>query len=284
MTTFRTIGVVILMIVATQATDAQQTQIEDLNTILMNTTFRMHGSGRTAGTTTGGTVFVLGKPTSDQPDKVNFVMVTAAHVLDDIATDDAIITYRERKQDGGYATKPHTVPLRKAGVPLYVKHPSVDVAALYVTMPSPFASNVIVHIDLLANDELINRFELHPGDELNCLGFPLLAHADHGFPILRSGKIASYPLTPVKDHKNWLFDFRVFKGNSGGPVYFIDRNRVYANHTHVGETIQIIVGLVTSQMSSTIVVPNQELQIGIVIPAAFIRETIDLLPSKPASP
>jgi hypothetical protein len=50
----------------------------------------------------------------------------------------------------------------------------------------------VLPIDLLANDDLIEKFEIHPGDELLCLGFPLFVSSDSGFPILRSGKIASF--------------------------------------------------------------------------------------------
>jgi hypothetical protein len=145
-------------------------------------------------------------------------------------------------------------------------------------MPTAFKASLLP-FGLLATDELLRKYELHPGDELFCLGYPLFTSADHGFPILRSGKIASYPLVPAKQHKNWLFDFRVFKGNSGGPVYFVDRNRVYGNATHLGETIQLMVGLVTSQLSSA-AVNNTELQLGVIIPAEFITETLNMLPEE----
>lgn len=227
------------------------------------------------GETSGGTVFILGKPISET--KAHFVMITAAHVFDAIDGDTATITFRSKSAEGKYTEKPHLIKLRNAGVPLYVKHPDVDVAALYVTMPIEFSSTPLLPIALLANDEWLKTFEIHPGDELICLGYPLFASADHGFPILRSGKIASYPLVPAKEHKNWLFDFRVFGGNSGGPVYFVDSNRQYGGTTHLGEKIQFVVGLVTSQLSAALV-GNRELQIGVVIPAVFIRETLDLLP------
>ena len=123
--------------------------------------------------------------------------------------------------------------------------------------------------DLLARDEELAQFDVHPGDELNCLGFPLGATADYGFPILRSGKIASYPLVPAKTHKNWLFDFQVFPGNSGGPTYFIDRHRSYGGTTMIGQTIQLVVGLVTSQVYANVGTSLRELQLGVVIPALY---------------
>jgi hypothetical protein len=207
-----------------------------------------------------------------------YVMVSAAHVFDDIKGDIATINFRWKGQDDKYLQKPHEIKLREAGKALYVKHPDVDVAALYVKMPVDFKA-VLLPTELLAGDDLLKQYEIHPGDELSCLGYPLFASGPHGYPILRSGKIASYPLVPTKEVKQWWFDFRVFKGNSGGPVYFVDRGRTYGNSTKVGETIQFLAGLMTSQVHAALV-NNTDLQLGVVIPAVFIRETIDMLPAE----
>ena len=40
-----------------------------------------------------------------------------------------------------------------------------------------------------------------------------------GFPILRSGRVASYPLAPASVFPTFLMDFSVFPGNSGGAVF-----------------------------------------------------------------
>lgn len=122
--------------------------------------------------------------------------------------------------------------LRDKNNNLYVKHPDADVAALYVDMPDDL--NVpILPINLLGDDEALTRFEIYPGDELLCLGFPLFVSSDFGFPILRSGKITSYPIIPTAIIKHIFFDFHVFEGNSGGPVYFVDHDRVYGNSVHL---------------------------------------------------
>jgi hypothetical protein len=73
----------------------------------------------------------------------------------------------------------------------------------------------------------------------------------------------------------------VFDGNNGGPVYIIDHGRTYGKVAHLGETEQLVVGLVTSQLGSKIY-NNQLLELAVVVPSAYIRETIDLLP--PDSP
>jgi hypothetical protein len=274
------LGAILIMTFANTSAIAAEPQIQEffeINTQLIESTFRITGpSSKQQGATAGGTVFLLGKPIADG--KAAYVMVTAAHVFEEIGGDKAAINFRFKGADGKYAVADFEFNIRNNSNPLFVKHPSVDVAALYVRMPIEFQKIKMLDIALLSKDEWLTQFEIHPGDELLCLGFPLFAAADYGFPILRSGKIASYPLVPTKEHKNWYFDFRVFPGNSGGPVYFVDRNRTYGGNTHIGETIQFVVGLVTSQAFAPLV-GNRDLQLGIVIPAVFIRETLDMLPA-----
>lgn len=272
--------VAIAMTVNAQPADAAaQPEYIEFNSDLMETTFQVTGpSAKKPGETTGGTIFIMGKPISD--DRASFVLITAAHVLDDIAGDNATLSFRWKSDDGKFNQAPYSIPIRENKKNLYVKHPTVDVAAMYVKMSVLFKAKLLP-IDLIGTDEAFKQYEIHPGDELLCLGYPLFASGQHGYPILRSGKIASYPLVPTKTHQNWLFDFRIFPGNSGGPVYFVDRNRTYGEPKGVklGETIQFLAGLVTAQVNST-VFADKDLSLGVVIPAPFIRETLDLLPAK----
>jgi len=102
-----------------------------------------------------------------------------------------------------------------------------------------------------------------------------------GFPILRTGRIASYPLTPMHVVKQWVFDAHVFNGNSGGPVYFTSVNRLFKNQIHFGVSRGIL-GLVTQEGHSPLPeFANRDLDYGVVVPAQFIRETLDMLPAPP---
>lgn len=273
------LGVLLFMAsVASVQAEPQQNEAFEINTELMETTFQVLGpSAKQAGAVSAGTVFVLGKPIDDN--RASYVMITAAHVLDEIAGDIATMKFRWKKEDNSISQRDFTFAIRDQGKALYVKHPDVDVAALYTKMPIEFQNVKMLPIDLLVTDDWMTKFEIHPGDELLCLGYPLFASGAHGYPILRSGKIASYPLIPTKENKNWLFDFRIFQGNSGGPVYFADRNRTYGGVTHIAETIQFLAGLVTAQVNSQIF-KDKDLSLGVVIPAVFIRETLNLLPEK----
>ncbi|WP_426409953.1 hypothetical protein [Bradyrhizobium ganzhouense] len=279
------LGIIFLMtqaVPSASCAEEPKSEIYEINTQLMETTFQVLGpSAKVKGETVGGTVFFMGKPTGDG--KASFVLITAAHVLDDIDGDLATLMFRWKNAAGAYERQPYQFSIREQGKPLYVTHPTVDVAALYMRMPTVFANIRMLDIALIGTDEWLKQFEIHPGDELLCLGYPLFIEGPNGYPILRSGKIASYPLVPSKEQKNWLFDFRVFPGNSGGPVYFVDRNRTYGGQTKIGETIQFLAGLVTAQINSNIF-KDKDLGLGVVIPAAFIRETLDLLPAKSPYP
>ena len=107
------------------------------------------------------------------------------------------------------------------------------------------------------------------------LGFPQgLAANTAGFPILRSGRVASYPLGPSRAYPTFLLDFSVFPGNSGGPVFMHnDARRSPADPSQAPQDAEFIAGLLTQQVELN----NERLEIGIVTHAKYIRETIDRL-------
>lgn len=260
---------------------AYSQEAPEINTILMRSTFMITGGGST------GTAFILGKPVKENKSAAYYVLVTAAHVLNGIKGEKAFLMLRRRSGDS-FIKVPYPIQIRHGSTPLWTQHPEMDVAAMYVSLPSDIDIQLLP-IGLLATDETLKEFEIHPGDHLSCLGFPLGAEAnDAGFPILRSGQIASYPLVPIKSVKTFLYDFNVFEGNSGGPVYFVDSNRSYAGATHIGK-IQFLMGLVSQQkfieeqVQSLRQTFQERYQLGlaVVIPAAFIKETIGRLPDTP---
>jgi len=252
----------------------------DINTVLMESTFMIQGIAKQDSKKLSiGTVFFVGKPSKDGRQSY-YVLVTARHVLDDIAGDDATIFLREPIRDKSFRRFRHTFKIRENGAALYKTHPTADVAVMYFRMPigDPFA---LIGQELLVSDERVAELELHPGDELICLGYPNGVTAnDLGFPILRSGHIASYPLLPTKTIKVFLFDFMVFPGNSGGPVYFSYDVRRIGNVVKTGGMIGIL-GLVSEQLFSSVPgVADEPLKLGVVVPATLIKEAIDLLPAR----
>lgn len=267
---------------------AQQTTASPdpgLDTMLMNSTFRIVGPSSEGQEI--GTGFIVGRPIPDQTGRANYVLVTAAHVFSGLIGDTAVLVLRQKDNQGRWIENPWRIQIRANGKPKWVTNSKADVAAMYVPLP-PNAVPNFLSMDFLAGDAELTRFEVHPGDELNVLGYPLGFGGPGGFPILRSGKIASYPLVPSKDNPYFFLDFRVFKGNSGGPAYLVSYNRFYGGSTNIGQ-VRMIMGLVSEEMSATEAVKSlyesgskvYPLGIAKIVPASFIKETINMLPAPP---
>ena len=141
-------------------------------------------------------------------------------------------------------------------------------------------------VDILATDETLKKYQIHPGDNLAALGYPHRIEANEaGFPILRSGTIASYPLTPTRVNKTFLLSINSFEGDSGGPVYLVDSNRMIGGKKQA-EEVRLIVGLVTGQLfldeEAKMIYGTTKMRhrmgLAIVVPATFVRQTIERLP------
>ncbi len=253
---------------------------DELNTLLMHATFLIMGPGKVPAQISFGTVFVMGIPRKDDPKIAHVVVVTAAHVFEGISGDNATLQLRHKNADGTYATFGYQFPIRKNGEPLYVRHATADVAAMYADIPDEVPMTGLSPASLVT-DKRLEDIEFHPGDEAHILGFPAMVSTEGGFPILRVGRIASYPLTPMGVVKQWAFDAHVFGGNSGGPVYFTSVNRLFKNQVHFG-VAQGVLGLVIQERNSNLPeFANRDLDYGVVVPAQFIRETLDMLPAPP---
>jgi S1-C subfamily serine protease len=276
---------------AAQVPSSNPTKEEDFDTLLMEATFKIEGVG-VGGQVVTGTGFLMGRPYPKDATKGRFVLITASHVLEDIKSDVITVFSRKAATGGHWIKVPFQVTIRADGRPNYMKLPEADIAVMYIHLPVGVIPPLI-STDNLADDELLKKFEVHPGDEVRCLGYPLGLEAnDAGFPVLRSGKIASYPLVPTDYYKTFLFDFKVFKGNSGGPVYLSDRNRFYGGSLRLGETVHFIIGLVSEEELFSQRIPGVysdevrqlQLDLGIVVHASLIRKAIELLPAPDTVP
>ncbi len=242
----------------------------DLSMDLMKATVQLE-QPLGAGSRTVGTGFLISAPTPDG--KPRIVLVTASHVLDKMPSAEARIGYRDLTADGVWRYDPAALKIRDDVTPLWTRHPTRDVAVMTVEAPPEFAKAAIP-LAWLASDETFNEFAVGPGDELMALGFPRgLSANPAGFPILRAGRVASYPLAPSAANPTFLLDFAVFPGNSGGPVYMAQGSRRRPGAAGTAQDAQFIAGLLTQQVE----LGGERLEIGIVTHARFIREAIDLL-------
>lgn len=222
------------------------------------------------GTRTVGTGFLINAPTPDG--KPRIVLVTAGHVFERMPIASAKVGFRVQLADGGWRYDPEPLPIRVEGKPLWTRHPTRDVAAIVIEAPPEFA-RAAIPLAWLAQDETFDKYALGPGDEMMALGFPRgLAANQAGFPILRAGRVASYPLSPSTAFPTFLLDFSVFPGNSGGPVFMAEAARRRPGAAEAQE-VQFIAGMLTQQVELS----GERLEIGIVTQARFIRETIAML-------
>ena len=224
------------------------------------------------GTRTVGTGFLITETTADG--KPHTILVTANHVFDKMPNQNARIGYRVANADGSWSYSPQTLKIRDTqGHALWTHHPSRDVAAIAITAPPAFAKAAIPE-DYLASDDTFSKYQVEAGDQMMTLGFPRgLAANAAGFPILRAGRVASYPIAPAKIFPTFLLDFSVFPGNSGGPVFMSGPARHVSDDGKTGSDVQFIAGVLTQQVELN----SERLDIGIVTNARFIRETIALI-------
>jgi S1-C subfamily serine protease len=239
------------------------------------------------GSRTVGTGFLVEAPTADG--KPRTVLITAAHVLDRMPAFQAKIGYRVQGADGAWRYDPRSLTIRgDARAPRWTRHPTRDIAAIVIEAPEEFA-RAAIPLSWLAQDDTFTQYGLGPGDEMMALGFPRGLSANQaGFPILRSGRVASYPLAPSSVFPTFLLDFSVFPGNSGGPVFMAQAARRRPGAAEAQE-VQFVAGILTQQVELS----GERLEIGVVTHARFIRETVAMIdgvapaplrPSEPSPP
>jgi hypothetical protein len=228
---------------------------------------------------TYGTAFVIGEPLAGDRRRSHLVMVTAAHILESMPGEKAILHGRVR--DGQKWRKvPWPIAIRRQGRALWTRHPAVDLAAIRVALPE--GSNALVpSVELAATDADYRRFDIQPGESVMVLGFPLaMGGGDAGFPVLRGGRVASYPLTPIQAEKTFLVDMPVYPGNSGGPVIMNADGRFLLDGSRAGH-VQVLLGIVSREVLAAdagMGDDDRSMALARVVHAAFLSELIALLP------
>ena len=257
--------------------EARAEESFNISTALMRSTFKIQEDNKV------GTVFILGQPVPDDASRAAYTLFTAAHVLNGMKNDNVTIFLRKKEKDT-FIKFPIQLKIRSNGKPLWIEHPEVDIAVMRMSIPHA-ADLKIISTEMIANDDFLNKFEVNPGDDLLVLGFPYGTESNEaGFPILRSGRIANYPLTPTKTTKTFMLDFEIFGGNSGGPVFMRSRNRTYGGSTHIG-TVRQLMGIVSQEkiIIETVKTIGQEvkkkhkLSIAVIVHASFLKELLLML-------
>lgn len=222
------------------------------------------------GTRTVGTGFLISAPRPDGSPRT--VLVTAAHVLKVMPRAEARIGWRVPEADGGWRFAPQPLAIRDAaGDPLWTQHPDRDIAVMEINAPDAFA-RAAIPLAWLADAETLRTWQVGPGDELLALGYPHgLSSNTAGFPILRLGRIASWPLSPITAFPTFLLDFAVAPGNSGGPVFWTPSARRRPDAPVPDHPF--IAGVLVQEAQGG----GEGLDLGVVAHAEYVREAIALL-------
>lgn len=221
-----------------------------------------------------GTVFFVELPPAavDQPPRL--ALVTAAHVFESSPQNESRLILRRQQDDGSWARIEVPLVIRKEGQPLWTRHPDHDIAALPYTLPEGTAMRTFALADLAEETGPLADL-VTVGQETWVPCFPATTEANPaGWPVLRRGSIASYPLRPTSAYPRLTMDISAFGGDSGAPVLIRREGGV------------AIVGLVLGMHRQTdrVVSPFEErvthtpLGLSIVAQSPFIREVLVKLP------
>lgn len=238
-----------------------------------------------------GTCFLVSR---ERNGKQQTVLVTAAHLFQRTKGKVAKLVFRSAN-----GRKEITIPFQDgAANPLWKKHSKYDIAALAVDLPVSKFVNVF-SMEQLADQPLFDSELVTVGHACKIPCFPAkLESTSLGYPILRSGSIASYPLAPVVTQPTFKIDVSAFGGDSGAPVLVsIDqlKGKNSANDNSTDAVTEgnanrskklMVVGLVFAKQRQTAktVTPYEErvqhmpMAISIAVNSVFIRETIELVP------
>lgn len=204
-------------------------------------------------------------------------LVTTAHSLERTKGLKAIVVLREAKPDGSYERRDHSIPIRSGDKPLWLRHASQDVAVLRLEEPLPVPVTPLPFA-MLADEARLKAAAVHVCSPLFVLTYPQRFEANGaGFPVARQGIFSSPPLLPMTTHPTFFADFITFAGDSGGPV-FIDAGGdkplvagiVLAQHYH-DEKLK-------SEYEERVI--HHPLQIGAVLHARYVRETLEAAEKK----
>lgn len=219
------------------------------------------------------TGFVINHRVAGVPGGVVPVLFTSVHVLDTVKEGPLIIGCRILNEAGEaqVALLAFAPPKLNGKERFYVRHPKHDIAAVALQLPAEITSRGVMSSFLhLRNMPRDGRY-LRNGMEVAFLGYPeVLPGTEGAFPVLRSGKVASYPVGTSQAHGRFLINSDVYPGDSGAPVF----------STGCGSRPKLV-GMVIERVG---VEKRDFSHLAVAVDADVIRETLALITAAEAPP
>jgi hypothetical protein len=234
----------------------------------LNATERMMWSTYPILTQSGAaTGFIIQMP--DARGRVPPVMVTSLHVVETIGRAPFIVGMRAPNVDGSPRVAPLMMqPEGGKKTRFYVRHPKHDIAAFRLDL-GPVAE-LLSPVSFLNESSFAPRGQkLRAGTDVSFLGFPDVMPGTAGaFPVLRSGKVASYSADASRSEPYFLIDSDVYPGDSGAPVFAAGRG-----------ARPVLAGLILRRVADN---QTDFSHLAIAVEAEAIRETLRILADREA--
>lgn len=251
--------VVLIGAVATAVASAD----DETSLAALRATVRLHGGGQSS------TAFVVAVPRGGATSRM--VIVSAAHSFEKMRGETATTVLRAPAKGGRFVRRDASVTIRDGDEPRWVRHPSADVAVMEWSPPAD-VDLVPFPLESLATAADFDDGRVGVGQQVRVACFPAQTEAnDAGWPILRTGGIATHPLEPGAELERMFVDYAHFGGDSGAAVV-VDAGQE-----------PLVVGVVVAMQRQTDRVegPFEEktvytpLGLAIAVPSPLVLDTID---------
>lgn len=217
-----------------------------------------------------GTGFVVTHDDPRRPGTKGLAMVTTAHLLEQAGKQPVFMAVRMRENKDFQPLALLRLETEESGELRFARHPKHDVAAFMVEIPEEVA-NILPQPGSAPEAALSIKEPATAGREVGFLGFPeVFPGTPGGFPILRSGKIASNATGELSREKTFVVNADVYAGDSGAPVFGVD------SHGKL-----MVAGMVTERIGAT---PETFSHFAVAVDASAVRETLGLLDKKLQEP
>ena len=228
----------------------------------LRATVRVHGGQ-------SGTAFAVVLPDDDG----QVVLVSAAHTFEKMSGPRCTAVFRGADAAGGWVRREEQLVLRDGDVARWVRHPTADVAVVGCDLPEG-VELVPFPLERVAAVADFDAGRVRVGQRVRVACFPAQTEGNQaGWPVLRTGAIATFPLVPAVGLERLFVDYAHFAGDSGAAVVTDD-----------GPGGPLVAGVVVAMQRQTdrVTSPFEEktvhtpLGLAIVVPGPLVRETIEL--------